>query len=400
MVKNCVGVEMKQILIIMFLVATYLYADDIVRKPTEGGIDLNGTVKTNSGFIGKPDTKMLLAKKMLDVLKRNVALKQVNIKSAVVFQGQERNYPRPFYKITNDYILLALKQLNNFDVRLNEQKPRLQIIGTPTSLKISKVTDQKMDELAQFYNADAIFVWDMFKFEGKMVLLAKIIKTSTHELLWTLQVDENQIETAEAMKKEFKRQYKIPKNSYISLSAGTLYSKHTYTKKSSTKTEVTNNHWLADMDFEYITTSSVDPQLNFGVLYNYQSFVISDYPESYHSVMVDFRYQLNDYVEPIYDLESGKVFIDRNRALYSVGVSFGPTLVRSTDAKKNKTSGTMKVYFHSGITEKMEYKVGVQFRANDNLAMKDNGDFTKNTLETSVLSFYMSVGYKFSIEKE
>lgn len=391
---------MKQILIIMFLVATYLYADDIVRKPIEGGIDLNGTVKTNSGFVGKPDTKMVLAKKMLDVLKRNVALKQVKIKSVVVFQGQERNYPRPFYKITNDYILLALKQLNSFDVRLNDQKPRLQIIGTPTSLKISKVTDQKMDELAQFYNADAIFVWDIFEFEGKMVLLAKIIKTSTHELLWTLQIDENQIETAEAMQKEFKRQYKIPKSSYVTVSAGTLYSSHTYTKKSAVATEKIKNHWLADMDMEYITTSSVNPQLNFGVLYNYQRFVISDYPESYHSFMVDFRYQLNDYIEPIYDLETGKVFIDRNRALYSVGVSFGPTLVRSKEAKKSKTSGTMKVYFHSGITEEMEYKIGVQFRSNDNLVMKDDGDFTKNTLKTSLLSFYMSVGYKFSVEKE
>lgn len=382
---------MKKVLIGVLFSALYLFANNDVKQ--------NNIELTNS-FVGKTDTKIVLVRKMIDVLKRNVALKKVNVSNVVVFHGTERSYTRPFYKIANESLLLALKQLNVFNIQLNDTKARLQIIATPTSLKISKVSDQKMEEQAQFYGADAIFIWDIFEFEGKMTLLAKIVEVNTHTLKWSFQVNENQIQATESLQKDFKKQFKIPKHAYLIAQAGVVYSKHTYTAKNDIKTFKEDINWIGDLSLEYLTTSAINPLLNFGVVYNYESFIISDYSLSYHSILVDFRYQLNAYTPPIYDFETGKIFLDRNHPLYTIGVAFGPTLIYSTDARKNKVSGVLKVYFNTGITEDLEYNAGIVIRSNNDLSMKDNGSYKDNIMENNIFSLYMSVGYKFSIGKE
>jgi len=356
---------------------------------------------SEKNFVGKYQANTELAKKMIESFKTNVALRNVKVENVILLQGQERTYSKPFYKIINDYFLSTIKKLHIFSIQYHDVMKRLKVVGTPTSLKITKVGSEKMDEIAQESGADAIFVWDIFNYQGKMQLLAKIIRVNDHEVLWSYQIDEEQITKSEALQKEFKRQYKIPIRSYLIVGANFGYQPHEYKKSSKTdpklKPEDQKSELIAELNLLYTSTTEGSPKLNFGVGYNYSQFMVSEFNVAYHSFLFDFRYQLNDYIEPIYDVQTGEVYLDRNRQLYMLGLSFGPMLITSPDAAYNKATGFVKLYFNAGFTEHLEYNMGVTWMPKTTIDIKNDGSYDNNYIDVNNLKFYLGVGYKFNV---
>lgn len=376
------------VITLLLLSSTYIFAQELTSTQA---------LENKNEFIGNSNRDSELAKTMIEAFKTNVALKKINLNNVVFVQGQERNYKRLFYILTNDYFLSVLKQLNLFEIQHHDKTPRLQVIGTPTSLKIKKANNQKMEDFANSVGADGIFLWDIFEYENKMQLLCKIIRVEDHEVLWSFQINEEDITLADKLKKEFKRQYKIPLKSYIVLGASFNISEHTYTKSNGTTSKVERSSALEGFSLLYTTSTLVSPKIQFGILYDYSSLVIKKFNISYHAFLVDVRLQLNEYIHPVYDLETGDIFLNRNRQIYTIGVAFGPLLTTSPNSEDNVASAMARIYFNGGITESLEFNLGILFNSNKTLVMKDDDIFTNNKITSDYMTYYMGIGYKFDI---
>jgi len=381
---------MRYILIIFIFNFVFLHADESVKNK----------IKTNISFVGTNDAKTKLAKDMIETIMTDRFLKKVQLKNVILFQGQERTYSRPFYKIINDNFLSTLQKLDIFKVQYQDKTPRLKIIGTPTSLKISKEKSQKMDDLAKASGSDGVFVWDIFEYDGNMQLLIRVIKVENHEVLWSYQLNEEELVKSETLKKEFKKQYIIPRKSDIIVSTNFSYNKSTYTKRTSSDSSTDSTNWLTEFNILYTTTSQISPAINFGLSYTYSTLTAGKFPLNYNSILIDFRFQLNDYVDPVYDLKTGEVFMNRNKQLFSIGLAFGPTIMNSTDSSSSQVYGTIKAYLNAGISHNLEFNIGLSLSRQKNLATRNDQSYKNNNITANRLTLYAGVGYKFNLDKD
>ena len=346
-------------------------------------------------FVDTQDTSMEQATGMIKGMIKDSKLRALTgIKSIVVLQGSNRTYSEPFYQLITEELIGDLRRLDNMKINYFERTPKVIIEGSPTKLKITRALQKKIDDVAKAASADGIFLWDLFEYEGEMHFIARIISAQTNTILWHYKTNEQFVKVDKLLQAELVK-YKIPQTSYIGFGMDTYYKSGGYERKAVTASSNQKANYLMGVDLLYSTQSVVSPKFRFGVGATYIGNFISTLPVGIINLYADFRFQLNDYVPPIYDTATGEIIQYRNHQEWMLGLSIGQAIVTGS---KKQAGWVYSMYGNLGISKTLEFNIGLKGYLDAALEYENDGKYDKYEIPLGE-SFFMGVKYRTNFEE-
>lgn len=327
------------------------------------------------------------SQELVGLLKTNSKLHNLKFTNIIVQQGNDKKLSSGFYTIINNEIVDILSMSKQHNVKHTERKPYLNIIGTPTSLKISNDSKKKIVDIAVMHNADAVFFWNLINYKNNLYFTAKVIDVASNKTLWAYQKDIKKLRVEQKEMMHYSGPLEIPLQSSMIFSGNFDYI-------------VAENNIQAEsmigVSAEYLTTTRDNPLLSVGVIGGLSTAVVTaTHGISIAQLLIDFRYQLNDYMPPLYDSATGDILKIQNRVSYSVGTSFGASLVSVETAKSQYVAPTSKLYFNATFTENFESNIGLSYMAKHKFELNENPK-----VQLGGINIFVSIGYKFNFDKD
>lgn len=340
------------------------------------------------------------SQELVSSLANNSKLHNLKFTNVIVVQGGEKKLPSSVYTIIDDQITHIIGKSNRHTVKHIERLPYLTVVGTPKSLKISNRNKKKLRDIAIKYDADAIFLWDLITFDNNLYFTARIVNVKSDKTLWTYQKDLKELRADQDALMRYDGPLETPLQSFIILSGSVDYIVGGYERNAFDTNNDINAEYMMGLSVEYLTSTTWDPRLSFGIHYALSSDIGSNLDVMTNQLLVDFRYQLNTYTSPIYDSGTGAVVSIRNKQRYSIGGLIGPSLMDIGDAKDNKVALAAKIYFNAAFTDNIEYNLGVSYVGKKTFVLTPDPTYTENVLDLGGVNVYMTVGYKFKLYKD
>lgn len=376
--------------------AAFLFALALLHAETFQEPKLQINTANGMDFVDTQDTSMEQAIGMIKTMSKDPKLRALTgIKSIVILQGSNRTYSEPFYQLITEQLIGELRRLDNIRINYFERTPKVIIEGSPTKLKITRALQKKIDEIAKVASADAIFLWDLFEYEGQMHFIARVIHAESNTILWHYQTNEEFVKVDKLLQAELVK-YKVPQTSYVGYGMDTYYKSGGYERKAVTASADQKANYLIGLDVLYSTQSVVSPRFRFGVGGTYIGNFISELPASIINLYADFRFQLNDYVPPIYDTATGEIIQHRNHQEWMLGASIGQAIV--TGGKK-QAGWVYSFYGNLGISKTLEFNIGAKGYLDAALEYNNDGQYDKYEVPLGV-SFFLGVKYRINFEEE
>jgi hypothetical protein len=315
------------------------------------------------------------------------------IKSTIIIQGDNRSYSEPFYNLIRETVISELNRLKDIRINFVARLPRVIIKGTPTKLSIARTNEKDIEKIALKSDANSIFIWNLFEYNGEMNFIARIINTESKAIMWHYKVNKEYIKNDKLLQAEIIK-YKVDDNYYIAAGVSTFFNFSPYTRSGTT--DLTAN-WFIGTDILYSTQSSVDPKLRLGVGGGYIGSFEPELPFSIYNLYVDVRYQLNEFIPPLYESGTGEILQRRNHQSFMIGATFGRTTAIG-DTSSN--AGNMSIYLNLGISRLFEINLGVQSYLDGTLNYNTNAAYTADTVDLGLFNMFFNVKYKFNYGEE
>jgi len=326
------------------------------------------------------------SQELVSLLKTNSKLHNLKFTNIVIAQENDKKLSSEFYTIINNELVDILSMSKHHNVKHTERKPYLNIIGTPTSLKISNDSKKKIRDIALMHNADAVFIWNLIDYNNNLYFTAKVIDVTTDKTLWTFQKDIRELHAEQKAMMHYSGSQEIPIQSSLIFSGNFDYMV--------AKNNI-NARTMIGLSAEYLTTTIENPMLSVGLLGGLSAAVTARHGVSTAQLLLDFRYQLNDYIAPLYDSATGDVLKIQNKTKYSIGTSFGASLITVETAKAQHVAFTSKLYFNVTYTESLESNIGLSYMPEHEFVL-DNEPSAK----LGGTNVFVSFGYKFNLNKD
>ncbi len=381
---------MIRVLLSLLLLFGFIYAEEF-QEPKLNINNINGM-----DYVNTQDSSMEQAIGMVKNMVKDPKLRATaGVKSIVVIQGSHRTYSEPFYQLVAEEIISDLRRVENFSVNYFERSPKVIIEGSPTELKITRALQKKIDDIAKLASADGVFLWDLFEYEGQMHFVARIIKVEQNSIIWHYKTNEQFVKVDKLLQAELVK-YKVPQTSYIGVGFDTHYISGGYSRKSQVAgTDDQNANYLIGLDLLYSTQSVVSPIFRFGVGASYIGNFITDMPVSIMNFYADLRFQLNDYVPPIYDTATGEIIQYRNHQEWMLGFNIGQTIVTGD---KRQAGWMYGVYGNLGISKTLEFNVGLKGYLDASLEYDNDGKYDKYEVPLGT-GLFLGVKFKTNFEE-
>ncbi|MCV6608301.1 MAG: hypothetical protein OIF32_08820 [Campylobacterales bacterium] len=381
---------MNRLIVTLFLSVFLLNAEEF-KEPQLNINSINGM-----DYVNTQDSSMDQAIGMVKGMIKDPKLRSLTgVKSLVVLQGSNRSYSEPFYQLVTEELISNLGRLDNFRINYFERTPKVLIEGSPTKLKITRALQKKIDEIAKLSAADGILLWDLFEHEGQMHFIARVIHAEQNSILWHYKTNEQFVKVDKLLQAELVK-YKVPQTSYIGVGFDTHYISGGYKRTKVTASSDQEANYLMGLDVLYSTQSVVSPVFRFGVGGSFVGNFITDMPVNIINLYADLRFQLNDYVPPIYDTATGEIIQYRNHQEWMMGFSLGQTIVTGSE----RQAGWMySAYGNLGISKSLEFNVGVKGYLDAKLEYADDKKYDKYLVPLGT-SVFMGVKFKTNFEEE
>lgn len=334
----------------------------------------------------------MVRKAMLDLRKFD----RSKIYSTILIQGDKRSYSEPFYGLVKESIISELNKLQDVRINFVSKLPRVIIKGTPTSLSIAKSNENDIEKIALKSDANTILLWNLFEYNGEMNFIARIINTQSKAIMWHYKVNKEFIKNDKLILAELAK-YKIDQNYYIATGLTTYFAFTPYTRKGVSSADTLTANWTLGSDLLYSTQSNVSPKLRLGAGINYLGSSSPSLPFSLVNIYVDVRYQLNEFIEPIYDTTTGDIVQRRNKQSLMLGFTFGRA---QSFADEQNAGGTYSTYLNLGISDAFEINLGVRGYLSGDLTYKADTKYSDTVVDLGFFNMFFNVKYKFNYTEE
>ncbi|KIM10976.1 MAG: hypothetical protein KU37_07630 [Sulfuricurvum sp. PC08-66] len=318
------------------------------------------------------------------------------IKSTVVIQGSSRSYSEPFYNMVTESIIGELNKIENIKINFIAHVPRVTIKGSPSSLNIARTSENDIEKIALKSEANTIFLWNLFEYNNQMNFIARIINTESKAIVWHYKVDKEFIKNDKLLQAEIIK-YSIPNDSYIAVGLGTYFGFVPYERTGVAAADTLTANWMLGYSALYSTQSTVSPKLRLGAGITYITSGAPSLAFSLLNLYVDVRYQINEFIPPLYDSSTGEILQRRNAQALMVGATFGRT---EAFADSQNAGGNYSLYANLGISPLIEVNMGIIGYLQGTLKYNTSATYTSTTVGLGLFNMFFNVNYKFNLEEE
>jgi len=339
--------------------------------------------------------------RLIDYLVEDMSIRKPIFKGkkAVLIRekSEKSQFPSAFYRAVEAKIMSAVRKRKLMDFILVKEpdKPSLVIEQRGDRLVIDRPRHTLTLREAVLENGgDLIFYYNLSYFKRFFYLSFVISDAVTNKILYSYQISEKDL----SPKPEMIPLIKVFDYCFVNIGPmlGYRFSPYKLASTNSTlSTEETN--YLVGFQIGFHYPMSYYPRLLIGVEYNlYKSLnkpsIIG------HAFLLDFNFQLNRYIPPLYDTQTDRLIKVRNKRLIAIGVSFGPYLVGGSNWKERETLFMVSPYVDLGLGRSFNVQLGLTWTNKGTLMASPAGSYAgyDKPVDISGFSLFLKINYKFN----